>query len=503
MNNILIKALSRSIAIAIIGLVATYFLAQQVNQQLQNESYLKLENIAKQVSIHFQVAIDKSTNDLQALQAFYSALPKEKTAQDFNHYMQILDIKNRPHIQALSWIPLIKENQRIDFIEKIQQDYPEFIIKARDNSGNMASSENKPFYTPVTYISPYQINKARHGFDLSSNSTRRTSLEYARDNDVMTTTAKITLVQEKENSYGFLIIAPVYDHQLAIDSIEQKRLALLGYVTGVFRINNLMEIAKQQADKEGLILTLLDKDKNSGGILYGKEQKSPTFSFNQEIPDRHWQLDMSPNLLLQETMDSPDIVTGIILSGFIISILLGFSLYALQLSMQRARHINNLRKTLQEQNLHLEKTVAERTQKLAKNNMLLTRNIKELARSNQDLDDFAYVASHDLKAPLRGIDQLVSWIAEDIEDNNFSEVNEHITLMRSRIQRLEYLLNDLLEYSRANRDKHELSKVNCKYLFNEIFELIAPPKGFSLSLEENMPEFFTLSPPLSKSCVIY
>lgn len=81
----------------------------------------------------------------------------------------------------------------------------------------------------------------------------------------------------------------------------------------------------------------------------------------------------------------------------------------------------------------------------------IARHVKELERSNRELDDFAYVASHDLKAPLRDIDNLATWIAEDASDRLPPASLRHLSTLRDRIGRMERLLDDLLEYSRAGR----------------------------------------------------
>lgn len=121
----------------------------------------------------------------------------------------------------------------------------------------------------------------------------------------------------------------------------------------------------------------------------------------------------------------------------------------------------------------------------------------ELSRSNQELDQFAYVASHDLKAPLRGIDNLVGWIWEDIDDKD--SVIEHIQLMRCRIQRMKTLLDDLLEYSRVGRMDDEISLVDINFLVQDLYQQSSPPEGFTLEQPDNQVEpFETLAAPFGQ-----
>ncbi len=128
----------------------------------------------------------------------------------------------------------------------------------------------------------------------------------------------------------------------------------------------------------------------------------------------------------------------------------------------------------------------------------LARYARALEQSNRELDDFAYAASHDLRSPLRGIEQLASWIEEDLGENVDEETSRNLKLMRSRIKRLERLLNDLLAYSRIGRTDNKLSEVDTATLVRETFELLAPPKGFRLEVDSNMPTFITVRAPFEQ-----
>jgi signal transduction histidine kinase len=121
---------------------------------------------------------------------------------------------------------------------------------------------------------------------------------------------------------------------------------------------------------------------------------------------------------------------------------------------------------------------------------------QELNRSNQELDQFAYVASHDLKAPLRAIDHLATWIDEDAGHLLPPRSREHLAKMRGRIQRMEGLLDDLLTYSRAGRQRGEVRAVDTRNLVARVVEMIGPPDRFRIVVEEPMPTLVTLHVPL-------
>ncbi len=128
----------------------------------------------------------------------------------------------------------------------------------------------------------------------------------------------------------------------------------------------------------------------------------------------------------------------------------------------------------------------------------LAASVDELQRSNAELEQFAYVASHDLKAPLRGIDNLASWIEEDMRDAMNEESREHMGLLRGRVRRLEALLSDLLAYSRVGRMKTEIAMVDMAELLDEVFDLNRPGDGYRLEQSGEMPVFATARVPMEQ-----
>ena len=144
---------------------------------------------------------------------------------------------------------------------------------------------------------------------------------------------------------------------------------------------------------------------------------------------------------------------------------------------------------LQELNATLERRVQERTIELERSN-------RELERSNQELDQFAYIASHDLKAPLRAITDLAAWISQDAAAVLPGASQQHLAKLRSRIKRMEELLDDLLAYSRAGRKRHSPEPLDVTALIQKVVDLLAPPPGFVVDSAAAIPHLHTERVPL-------
>jgi signal transduction histidine kinase len=114
-----------------------------------------------------------------------------------------------------------------------------------------------------------------------------------------------------------------------------------------------------------------------------------------------------------------------------------------------------------------------------------------LEERNRELDQFAYVTSHDLKAPLRGIANLSQWIEEDLGDNATEEIRKQLDLLRGRVHRMEGLIDGILQYSRIGRLQGTIEQVDVDELLADVVDLLAPPPGFNITIEPEMPTIMT------------
>ncbi|MEB3356864.1 MAG: ATP-binding protein, partial [Synechococcales bacterium] len=129
-----------------------------------------------------------------------------------------------------------------------------------------------------------------------------------------------------------------------------------------------------------------------------------------------------------------------------------------------------------------EKDLQQRATELAQVNQLLAQTTLDLERRNRELDKFAYVASHDLKAPLRAISNLSEWIEEDAGDQLSDESKYHLQLLRRRVNRMEMLIVALLKFSRAGRINSPPEEVDVNLLLADVLELLTPTNGVTIHI---------------------
>lgn len=122
-----------------------------------------------------------------------------------------------------------------------------------------------------------------------------------------------------------------------------------------------------------------------------------------------------------------------------------------------------------------------------------------LERSNRELNQFAYVASHDLKTPLRGIANLAQWIEEDLGEAMTVGAREHVRVLLSRVRRMESLIDGILAYARAGRGEGQREELDVGQMVQEVRELLSPPTGFfTVTVTPNLPHVTAVRAPFQQ-----
>ena len=114
---------------------------------------------------------------------------------------------------------------------------------------------------------------------------------------------------------------------------------------------------------------------------------------------------------------------------------------------------------------------------------------KKVAEKTKDLESFAYIVSHDLKAPLRGLGQLAGWISEDYYDRLDKKGKENLTMLKETTKTMDNMIQGILEYSRAGRTEKENEKIDLNELLKNVIDLLAPPDNVKIIVEDKLPEY--------------
>jgi signal transduction histidine kinase len=213
-----------------------------------------------------------------------------------------------------------------------------------------------------------------------------------------------------------------------------------------------------------------------------------------EFDKYEYQVRQKRRLLLEESLDNAR-NASVILAIFIVIIGVISALYITRLITKRIATMVELAQkiSLGEFKIMKDESSDELTNLSASLNSMsktLDKNFTELDKKNKELNQFGYVVSHDLKAPLRGIYNIIIWIEEDLSHEMSAQLKIYIEMMKGRIHRLENLINGLLDYARIGREVQNVEMVFVKDLIKEIADELVP-KNMTIQIIDPLPIFQT------------
>jgi signal transduction histidine kinase len=305
------------------------------------------------------------------------------------------------------------------------------------------------------------------------------------------------MIEMQSGFRGYLLtgqesfLQPYYDGLKDIPTIKKEQLALISSRQQKQRLDSIMLLHGRWILYANSLIstrkdTLPEAGKKYRELFENKLKTEVGKKLNDEIQLKfnvfdatEYQLRQKRRTALQQSIRSTRNIT-LGLTIFSITIALITCFYIVRIITSRINKMVILAEEISEGNFKkIDDDKQDELTKLSEslNTMseTLEKNFKELTKKNKELDQFAYVVSHDLKAPLRGIDNITKWMEEDHSTEFTIGVKKNIDLIKGRTKRLEGMINGLLEYARIGRVKKDFEEVHVETMLRDLVDLLVPP----------------------------
>jgi signal transduction histidine kinase len=427
-------ALAVFLGLAAVTAIAAVFLARQVDRR---EDQL-LDERARTVVQAIDRRIETYTEKLFGVRGAFSA-SEALTHAEYEAFLGTQGVSRRyPGVLALGYADLIPDERRAEFIRGVDRDaqaaglgYPELVIRP---------NAQRPGSVAITYVHPLAPNRAAYGLDLTSEPARRTALGLARDQARPVATAPLRLVTETTDQEGLLVMLPRYEGADQSPPREERLRRFRGAAFVAIRLPDLIRSAVQTGpgvDLEiydvGAVGTVPSRLRAGdeafdlrGGAQAPGSNGDRSRILDTEIAGRQWRIYYRTDETLvgggEQAMPWLIAILGIVVA------LLATAAISLARSAQRRAVLiaDQMTSDLQ----------ASQT---------------ELARSNEELERFAFLASHDLQQPLRTVNGFLQLLELRHGDELKGRAKEYVEYALRGTRQMSTLIDDLLTYSRAGR----------------------------------------------------
>jgi signal transduction histidine kinase len=366
---------------------------------------------------------------------------------DWSAYVAALDTERRfPGIQGIGVARWVRAAERAEFIASMRASgSPQFEI---------SPPGERDEYHSIIYLEPRAGRNLRaFGFDMGSEPIRRAAIDRARDSGVPALSGRVTLVQETgvDIQHGFLLYAPVYRAGLPSATVAERRAAYWGTVYSAFRVADLMHGVLGPAAGD-VDYEIFDGEKVGSERLlidsrweHGLVQDSDFAALEQldqlSIAGRTWtvRLRVGPAFQPLAQAEGPLLIA---LGGGLVDLLLFLTIAQLARLHERA-----------------DRLAEERTVELRAANAELVQQKRELELINTELEQFAYVASHDLQEPLRMVSSYTQLLARRYRGRLDADADVFISYAVQGAARMHALIRDLLAYAHVGSRELENTTV--------------------------------------------
>jgi len=483
------KLVINTLVTLFVGIVASIFVFNYTSSNIKKSNNLEFIHLFKQESSLIQRELDLNIEILASLGNLFNS-QEDVSREQFKKFVEGSLIKYKS-IQALEWIPRVPNKLRQEYEKKATLDLNfEFKIKAKSASGEMVQAVKKNEYFPVYYAEPLFGNLKAMGFDLSSSSTRLASLNQAKNTRKSAATARIKLVQEKGEQYGFLVFLPVWDTK---DKEELK-----GFALGVYRVGDMLDTALSEVKNQSALLDIWLVDTtnvNKAQLLYSnttnqKIVRTPNFS-SILIEGRTWTLYAKPseNFIRKHTNSLPTIsflvsMTIVLLVGYIFSLKELRSKELEVLVKEKTKDLEASYKKIENFNITLKDKVEVAVEENQQKDRLLLEQSKLAA-----MGEMIGAIAHQWRQPLNALAMRIQFIEDDFEDEIIDKkyIKEHSEESMKLVNFMSKTIDDFRNFFTIDKLKADF---NIRKKINETINMLSGQlENYKIEIEMNDKDF--------------
>lgn len=400
------------------------------------------EQIKERLATHLVV--------LAGIGSFMAADPLNREWDHWRRYVEQLNTALLlPGVLSVGYAPVLHPGSVENHVLHMRADgFPEYDIRpggARET------------YVPVSFLEPTSLRSRNVlGFDLYSDATRRLAMLASVRSGLPAISGKVDLIGEYlasgERQAGFIVYLPLFTPGVKHETPAQRQAALQGFIFSPLRADDFIAASIQNADSELGVEIFDGDDVSEQSALYRSKASTGAFArlrseTRMNVGNHYWTLRVSDYSVAAEGVMSDPLPNAILLGG------IAFSMLVVSLGLALAK-------------------VRTHSLKLSNTSEKLEHLADALKDSNAELQRFAYVASHDLRAPIRSIGGFTQILRESAQHKLTDEENNFLARIELGTKHMQEMIETLLQYARIDAKAKEFAAVDLSQVCNTALEML-------------------------------